>query len=607
MRWYNKNGFIVFSELDLPANGAFQAEYYVAEQNRYYPCCIMPNLTAEEIQRPCDGLEWNLATQFSGYTPSHLIRDDRLYWNYPVNFNGTIPLTEQQVRVRRCASGGRIISEDIIKIKFDPDGTVYLNNFLEWENVEKTPYTRMRNWRTEDPTDVPAAWYLASDDFGYPRLVSFGMGKLPPVSYCPQLTGKYDVYAGIREQLAEFEITLPGKLPKPVWISPRNAPVTRFIKELYIDSCTFEASDRITIARRPAAEISKLRRFGDILYIKLVPAEERSVEKWDFMRDDFETVFYAEPYSMCYFHYCQNREQAAVIAQRYKSLGVDKVICESGRVGSRMMHRNSIAGTISDVVSGDDRQCSNGVMEAMRNMDVVRELAAACRKQNIKFLAEAAINSPYRGSLLASPWLDDHEDCFHPLHRLYLDYSHPAVREYSADIYAELTSMDVDGIAVNLTRYPYGITNEDIVDVFRRIVQKCGKQRRRDLEFNLTLVAGLPEFYQAFETLLKEDLIDSICVGHILGFYPAVDIKPYRMLAQQYGKQLKIYGKLDGWLANNTGLNQAPMPRPADYEKLSRNYSLQGADGVYFYQSEQILSDPFLNRFVESMKKGAEK
>ena len=167
-------------------------------------------------------------------------------------------------------------------------------------------------------------------------------------------------------------------------------------------------------------------------------------------------------------------------------------------------------------------------------------------------------------------------------------------------MYAELAALPVDGIGINCTRYPYGMTGEELVDVFHRLAAKLGA-RRRELEIDLSIVAGLPELYSALETLLAEGLVDSLCVGRLMSLYPIVDLKPYRELLDRYpGK--KLYGKIDGWLPNHTGLNQAPLPRPGDCAELVKAYRDAGADGVFFYQSEQILIDPFLSRFVRSLK-----
>ena len=83
--------------------------------------------------------------------------------------------------------------------------------------------------------------------------------------------------------------------------------------------------------------------------------------------------------------------------------------------------------------------------------------------------------------------------------------------------------------------------------------------------------------------------------------YPTADLAPFRELLDRYpGK--KLYGKIDGWIPNHGGLNQMPLPRPADCAEQVKAYSRAGANGVFFYQSEQILIDPFLERFVRSLK-----
>lgn len=601
VRWCNWHGFVVFAGLDVPEQGGVQIEYWNEALDRFFPCCIMPNLTEEELQSPCNAQDWNFATQFLGYVEGYQIRDDRVYWNYPVDFDGIPEKKTYTVRLRRLAPGGAVLEDLTLAVTLDPGSTLYLNNWHEWTNVEAEPYTTMHNWRTEDPTDVPSGWYVASDDFGYPRLTAFGMDKLPPVSYCPKISGRYDVYLGFRETVSEMSVRLPGGVVRDFLLSSRNVPTTRFNRELYLDSADFTPDDRIEIARRPAAEVNKLRRFGDLLYVKLVPAEPRRMEPPAKLPEGFETVFYAEPYSMCYYYCCQDEAQAERMAERYCELGVDKVICQSGRVGSRMMHYDSAGGAIADPAGGDDRQISNGAAEAMQHMNVMKVLAEACRKRGVRFLADIGINSPYKGSALGSRWVDEHEDCMHYQHRLFLDFAREEVREFAATLYAELAALPVDGVAVNCTRYPYGITGEDLVAVVRKFVAKIGMKRRQELEIDLSVVAGLPEFYGALETLLAEGLVDSVCVGRLMSLYPVVDLAPYRKLLDRYpGK--KLYGKIDGWLPNHTGLNQSPLPRPADCAELVKAYSGAGADGVFFYQSEQILIDPFLTGFVKSLK-----
>ena len=66
IRWRNWHGFVVFENLDVPAGGGVQVEYVDGMSGRFYPCCMMPNLTEEELQRPCNVQDWNFATQSFG-------------------------------------------------------------------------------------------------------------------------------------------------------------------------------------------------------------------------------------------------------------------------------------------------------------------------------------------------------------------------------------------------------------------------------------------------------------------------------------------------------------------------------------------------------------
>lgn len=600
MKWFNWHGFVVLSELDVSADGGIQVEYKHSS-GRWYPCSMMPNFTEETMFGPSNGQDWNFATHFLGYVEGYLIRDNQVYWNYPVNFGGIPEQKEWILRVRRSSNGGKVEHDEEITVVIDSGGVVFLNNFLEWENVNPQPYDHMQGWRTRDPEDVPNDWYVASDELGSPRLVSFGMAKLPPVSYCPGVAGKYDVYLAIRENLLQCRVSLPGKKPYNIYLSSRIMPGTCFNHEIYLDTCDFTETDKIVIGRCPATERNAQQRFGDIFYLKLVPADRVADRRPDYAKPDWETVFYSEPYSLCYYGDMQNEEQAGEIADRYAELGVDKVVCQTGRIGTRMMHWKSIAGPLLSPTMGDDREISDGMGEAMKRMDVMAELGKACRSRGMKFIAEMGVNCIYPGSALSCQWTQEHMHCVHPVHPVSLDYSLDEVREFAAINYSELADYEIDGICVNCTRYPFGVTSDDLVDLFRRIVRKIGPQRRSELELSISIITGLPDFYTALETLLEENLVDAVFVGRLNTLSPVIDLKPFRALLDQYpGK--KLYGKIDGWMANYGGFNSLRQPVPSDCDYLARFYSEAGADGLFFYQSEQVIIDPFVCRYVKSLK-----
>ena len=72
MRLENWHGFVVVRDLDVPPGGAVQVEYRLA--GRWVAACVMPNLTEEELQSPCNGQDWNWATQFHGFVHGYQIR-----------------------------------------------------------------------------------------------------------------------------------------------------------------------------------------------------------------------------------------------------------------------------------------------------------------------------------------------------------------------------------------------------------------------------------------------------------------------------------------------------------------------------------------------------
>ena len=599
MRLYNWHGFVVADELDVPSDGAVQLQYRGGD--RWLPACVYPNLTEEELQSPCNDQDWNWATQYHGLVRGYQIRDRRVYWHYVANFGGVPEVREQELRIRQCGAGGRILSEEIVKFVIDPGDTVILCDWSKWRNVRPEVKT-VQNWRISDPADVEPGWYVIRDEFGAPRLSGFGAGDIGAGEYCPKLSGHYDCYVGFREHVLACIIELPGEPPTTLYLQPVNMPTSRFTKEIRIGSCEFRPEDPVRVRRRPNAA-EKRGRFGDMLYLKFVPAAPKKATIPAFFPPKGEILFYSEPYSLCYEYALQNEADAEALAETYRELGVDKVITQTGRIGSRMMHYSKVAGFFCDTVSGDDRKSSNGVMEALRHMEVMKVLGAACRKRGLKFIVSIAANSPYVGTTLCSEWANQHLDCLYQGCPFFLDYDREEVREFAAENYAEVVrEYDIDGITIDYTRDFVGcMTAENIVDLHRRVVAKIGPERRREQEIQVSVVDCHPEIYRALEILLAENLIDSVVVGNYNSLYPVVDLAPYRkLLDRRPGK--KLYGKIDGWTVNHTGLGQKPCPRPAECARAATDFFAKGADGLYFYQSEYILVDPFLRNFVRSLK-----
>jgi hypothetical protein len=597
MRIMNWNGWILLDELDLPPGGGVKAEF-LADTGRFEPACLFPNLSEETLFEAHNHQDWNWATEYRGLVPERMIRDNRVYWNYYVNFAGLPENPHRTLRVTRYASGGRVLSCTEESVSIDPGDTVFLSNWHEWEGAPIHRYTGMEPNRQSDPADASPGWTVANCIFGQPRLTIFGTEEVPPLSYCPQLSGRYDLYLCLKEEVLECDLELPGtNVLEHLLITPRTIPFNKFWKELYIGAYDFTKSDCIRIHQVTSTRFNKLRRFGDIFYFKLVPTQ-RVVKKSRVAGRLQEILFYSEPYSIAYYHRLQNEQMAEKLVDEYAALGVDKVICQMGRTGSFVLYANSVStrGRAGDV-RGDDQQSSNGVAEMMKHMDILEVLPPLCRKKGIKFLANMGVNSSYVGSPLETKFSMQHPEYYH--HHL-LDFSIPEVIDFATENFREMARYEIDGLSVSHTRYPYWQTKDTILAFHRGIVEKIGWQRRRELELNISFVCDDPDYYQAIEIMMQEDLIDSIVPGNMMCIHPPVNLTPYIQLAERWGKT--VYGMIDGWGLSNAGMNTSVLPRPAECEILAERYINQGAKGLYFYQSEQILSNPFMRRFVKSLK-----
>ncbi len=597
MKILNRHGWIVLDELDLPPEGGIKVEY-LSDGGRFEPACMFPNRTEETLFEAHNHQDWNWATEYRGLVPERMIRDNKVYWNYYVNFAGLPENLNRKLRVTRFAAGGKVLSVTEPEAAIDPGTTVFLNNWREWEGSPVHTYEGMEPNRQNDPADARPGWTIANCIFGQPRLTIFGKEAVPPLSYCPELSGKYDLYLCMKEEVLECDLELPGApVRERLLISSRVIPFNKFWKEIYIGRYSFRKTDRIVIHQAETTKFNPLRRFGDIYYFKLVPAGHTE-KKSSVAGRMKEILFYSEPYSLAYGHHLQNETMAARIADEYAALGVDKVVCQMGRTGSFVLYPDSVSsrGREGDT-RGDDRQSSNGVAEMMKNMDILKVFPPLCRKRGIQFLANMGVNSSYVGSTLETKFSMDHPEYYH--HHL-LDFSIPEVIDFATENFREMARYEIDGLSVSHTRYPYWQTRDTILAFHRGIVEKIGRKRRGELEINISFVAGDPDYYQAIEILMREDLIDSIVPANLMCIYPAVDLAPWIELAERYGKT--VYGMIDGWGLSSAGMNTSILPRPAECEALASHYIGQGARGLYFYQSEQILSNPFLRRFVKSLK-----
>jgi hypothetical protein len=488
------------------------------------------------------------------------------------------------------------------EVTVNPGATIFLNNWREWSDAPLNEFDKLNPNGLAIPAEAPKGWCVANCMFGHPRLTIVGTDEVESLSHSPGISGEYHLFVCMKEHVLECDLILPGQnYPERICVRSNVIPWNKWWKEIYIGKYQFEQTDEIQIAQAKPTISNPARTFGDLYYLKLVPSDQcvtAPKPKTIQIPPDREIVFYNEPHSLAYYHMLQNESMAANLVDEYKALGVTKIVSQMGRVGSYTLYRSEIAKrAILGEMVGDDHQSSNGVNEMLAAMDILEVFPRLCRKCGIKFIANMGVNMPYRGSTLETIFSAEHPEYMHPIHNHMLDFSIPEVLDYAAEHFAEIAAYDIDGISIDYMRYGYGQTTETIIALHRMIVEMIGDQRRKELEINIRVPCDDPDFHNALLILLKEDLVDSIIPSNLMSIHPKMNIVNHVELAKKYGK--KIYACLDGWsFCHNMEINN--IPRPEELEELAVDYFEQGADGLFFYQSEQILWNPFLRRFIKN-------
>lgn len=601
MNYENWKGWGVFNKLGVPAGGGVRILYRdYRHQDRWLPACIFPTLHEDWLYTPSNMQDWDFGTCWAGIARADNIRDDKVFWNYFVNFNGC-PQRPVQVKVTVYASAGKVVEERELTVKPDFGKTVLIREDA-WSGA---PITRLERTRQHfyvaewsDQKNATSGWVSDINWEQIRFLTIHGREPVKPLYCAPKLSGDYEVYIlTCQESEVEFDLELPGNaLPVRVYFNAQTIPAQKRWRELFIGHCRLTPGDRIGIHQTPATVQNPLRKFGALYYLKLAPAPAPVTRP---VSNPPEIVFYSEPYSLAYYYELQNETQAERLIDRYVELGVDKIVCQMGRVGMGAIYPSKVAviNAARPVSIGDDRQKSTGVADMMVNMNIMEVLPRLCRKRGIRFLANIGTNAYQLYGALDSKFAVENRDLIHPTVYGTLDYDKKEVVEHAVDWLVELAGYDVDGISIDHNRHPFGQTEQNILDIHRRLVEKLGA-RRKNMEINIRFLVDNPDYYRALLILLEENLVDSIIPSGMYCIYPEMKLGEYVRLARKYKK--KIYGCVDFM-----GLRYTEQQRnvtPAEMRRLCATYTQAGTDGIFFYQSEMILFLLGQQRVVKALK-----
>lgn len=600
MQYSNRKGFVCFKIDNIPTKGGVKAEYFNQQHQRWFPISIAPQ--GAEIFAASDNQDWNRATSFEGTIMDSMILDSEIYWNYFIDFKGTIPTEKIKVRITVFAASGMDAKTEEIEVLIDPKDAVFINDFENFYGAEITQlaWDEERAILQENTRGVEIdtkGWVIDYVRGEVPCLSNYGMQEDPPLYFKPELEGKYEVYLVFRNNRLECNFKFPRlKHLEHVLIDEQMIPAYKWWKEVPLGTFQFEKNDEIAIKKAEAQLRNKLHIFGELAYIKLLPAEKKIKKNFHKTK---EIVFYAEPSSHAYYGELINEQDAVSFVEEHVSLGIDTINCQMLRIGGEPCYPSKVAPLAREGASrGDDCQLSTGRDELRRNLNLFELLPKLCHERGLKFIANAGINVCYTGSPLESKFSAENPDLHHPYFGMhFFDYTLNEVREFAADCLAEMASYDIDGLSIDHMRYLYGQNLETIVAFHRLAREKIGYEKYSKLEVNVRIPVDNPEYYQALQILMEEDLISTVTPSRQSSLYPIMDISNYVKLADKYGK--KVHGCLDGWIKRQALI--APLPRPEDYRKAGQHYLNQGATALFFYQSSQILRNPYLRNFIRSL------
>jgi hypothetical protein len=600
MDYCNLNGFVCFKVLNIPDGGGVKAEYFNTIHRRWFPMSILPQ--GDEIFAPSNHQDWNRATSFEGTIMDTMIVDAEIYWNYFVDFKGVIPPDEIKVRLTVFGPCGMNAREYEFDLLIDVGNTIFIHDFENFQGapIRKLEWDESRAFlqeNTQKPETGTNGWVIDYFRGQIAYLSNYGMNADPPLRFAPGVEGEYEMFLGFRGNRLECDFEFPRMTHREhVLIAENIVPAYKWWKEVRLGRYRFEFGDEIAIHKTPAQQRNRLHSFGELTYIKLIPARPKPKRR---RLRPTEIVFYGEPSSHAYYGELQNLEMAESFIEEHVSLGINTLNCQMMRIGGEAIYPSKAAPPAREGASrGDDCESSTGRVELRRNLNLFEVLPGLCRKHGIKFIANAAINVCYCGSPLESEFSARHPEYHHPFFGAsFLDYTREEVREFAAGCVAEMAAYDIDGLSIDHMRYLYGQTVDTIIAFHRLVRDKIGAARYAKLEVNVRIPVDNPTYYQALEILMAENLINTVTPSHQSCLYPLIGLRGYVKLADKYGK--RVHGCLDGWIKTQTLIS--PLPRPADYKQAARHYLNQGAAALFFYQSSQILRNVFLREFVRSL------
>ena len=528
----------------------------------YAPCAVYPEKDPEALLTYTIW-EWDDACRFG-----NVRLDDNphpVYWNLYLNglhqHSGPVSL-----RVETLGDDGPTTHD--LNICLAPSRVLYLDDWPRWVQTGSGWQAERRQLTVAD----------------YQRVEQ-------PFRIRPGLEGEFVVIVGLRRGGVSTRLRVSDEPARyPFSCAERHVSYEVPWKQVCLrPDSEFEIWTTAYTRRHPDRS-----PFGAISYIKLVPVARRRArtQRWP----DRKLALYFEPYSVAFVYDLERSSEVREFLSIFRDMGADEIHTQVVRFGSRSMHHGRIAEWVAGQTAGDDGTFSPGPERMVAGLDALRESIDICRDLGMTHYANAGITICYPDT--------DLEDRFsreHPEWRegQFLRYCHPETRAYAAGIVREFVEWGTDGVTIDCMRYPEVHTEADLLALFEEIQQAIENARgQRRVPLTARIPVGDMTYFRVFEQLARKGIVDCVVASSSSGEGRVYSLRPY-LDWHRYG--CRVYACVDWW-GNNPRGAAAGRPGIAGLRDDITHVLKQGADGIYIYQADGALCDPFRRTVLDWRK-----
>jgi hypothetical protein len=545
---------------------------YATGTASFKPCAIYVGRDVDSLLES-NSWEWNEAVLYGNVKMNGAPK--KLYWNLFLNglhtFEGAV-----QIRADVLTKSGVTSHEKKLVLK-------------------RSDASYVKDWQRFIPQE--SGWKVVDG-----QLTIEGKEGAPPVRVRPCVEGRYTVSLGLFWGALHAMLKVSEEPNTYPIIATHMRPEfqAKINKEIVWKTVDLKRDSSLDISQMPhAARHPELYPFGYISYIKLTPETapaRRKPPRWQ----DKKLAFYFEPWSWAGGYGLERKSEMKEVLSLFREMGADEIHTQVTRFGSKTLHYSRVAEITEGELLGDDGTHSPGMGQLVQSMDALSASIEVCKELGMEHYANAGLTMCYPGTGDEEKISREHPEWRHiGVHKGVLDFNRTQTRSYACAIVKEFVEWGTDGVSIDCMRYPYYHTEDDLLALFREM-HEIIKQTKSDGNVPLTvrIPAGDTTYYRAFEQLAKEGRIQCVIPSTIWSWKPFFSLKPY---LEWKDLGCRIYGRIDGWKENIHGNNSTPL-NPGDVKKDIRRYLKEGADGIFVYQADTHLADPF-NRPVLDWRK----